>query len=179
MRGEFWYWHMFQGAMILDRKMWLRKMPIGRIIMRILGMKCYDLLYLWNFSRDHLRLAEIDRCKLQTICQSWTSVLNIWRHATQRVVYLWQVKFRISLVRVAKIKTFGLKTPTLYAVTAEAAELNNKKILKKTPCFSSQRTIMKREWEKKFKLKKLAGSNTIGKLLSFLIFYAKQRRLQR
>ena len=57
-------------------------MPIGRIIKRILGMKCYDLLYLCNFSRDHLGLAEIDRCKLQTICQSWTSVLNIWRHAT-------------------------------------------------------------------------------------------------
>ena len=31
MRGEFWYWDMSQSAMILDRKIWLRKMPIGRI----------------------------------------------------------------------------------------------------------------------------------------------------
>ena len=31
MHGKFWYWDMFQSAMILDRKLWLRKMPIGRI----------------------------------------------------------------------------------------------------------------------------------------------------
>ena len=80
-------------------------------------------------------------------------ITNNLSELSQRIKYLTSrdpkgcllVKFRISLVRVAKIKTFGLKTPTLYAVTAEAAELNNKKILKKTPCFSSQRTIMKRE----------------------------------
>ena len=30
-RGEFWYWDMSQRAMILDRKIWLRKTPIGRI----------------------------------------------------------------------------------------------------------------------------------------------------
>ena len=32
MRGEFWYWDMSQSAMILDRKIWLRKMPIVRIV---------------------------------------------------------------------------------------------------------------------------------------------------
>ena len=37
----------------------------------------------------------------------------------------------------------NLKTPTLYAVTAEVTELNNEKNLKKTPC--SQRTIIKQE----------------------------------
>ena len=31
MRGEFWDGDMSQGAMILDRKVWPRKMPIGRI----------------------------------------------------------------------------------------------------------------------------------------------------
>ena len=30
-RVKFWYWDMSQGAAILDRKVWLRKMPIGRI----------------------------------------------------------------------------------------------------------------------------------------------------
>ena len=31
MRGEFWYRDMSQRAVILDRKLWLRKKPIGRI----------------------------------------------------------------------------------------------------------------------------------------------------
>ena len=30
MRGEFWYWDMSQGEMILNREVWLRKMPISR-----------------------------------------------------------------------------------------------------------------------------------------------------
>ena len=35
------------------------------VIKRILGMKSQGLRYLWNISRDHFRLAEIDRCKLK------------------------------------------------------------------------------------------------------------------
>ena len=30
MRGEFWYWDMSQGEMILNREVWLRKMPISQ-----------------------------------------------------------------------------------------------------------------------------------------------------
>ena len=56
-----------------------------------------------------------------------------------------------------------LRTSTLYAVTAEVTELNNRKNQKKASSISSQGT----------------GSNTSWKLLVFLIFYAKQERFKR
>ena len=37
------------------------------VIAEIFGMKRHDLRYLGNISGDHLRLAQIDRCKLQTM----------------------------------------------------------------------------------------------------------------
>ena len=72
----------------------------------------------------------------------------------------------------------NLKTPTLYAVTAEVTELNNEKNLKKTPC--SQRTIIKQELPKEAKkrLKQLQVQKRVENYFSFN-FYSKQRRLKR
>ena len=72
-------------------------MPIGRIIKRILGMKCYDLLYLCNFSRDHLGLAEIDRCKFNT---------NNLSELNQRIKYLTSRDPKGCLLVVSQISYF-------------------------------------------------------------------------
>ena len=53
-------------------------------------------------------------------------------------------EFRTSLARVAKIIGSWLKdTYIIIVVTAEVTESNNRKNLKKMPCISSRRTIMK------------------------------------
>ena len=72
----------------------------------------------------------------------------------------------------------SFKTPTLYEVTAEVAELNNIKNIKKTPFISSQNTIMKQDWpiEKKFKTYRFKHELKITFLFNC---YAKQNRLKR
>ena len=57
-------------------------------------------------------------------------------------------KFNISLAGVAWIIDSCLKTPTLYAVTTEVAELNNRKKSPRDAVYSKPRTIMKQEFPK-------------------------------
>ena len=68
--------------------------------------------------------------------------------------------------------TVGLKTLTLYVVTAEVTELNKRKILKKAVCLpedNHETRIVERE------VKKITGLNTNWKLLFFEFFYAQRK----
>ena len=70
-------------------------------------------------------------------------------------------KFRISLARVAKIMDSWLKTPTLHAVTAEVAELNNRKSSKRRRVFPARGQSRNKNSQKRKRLnKKITGSNT-------------------
>ena len=66
-----------------------------------------------------------------------------------------------------------------YMQLQQVTELNNRKNLEKTPCISSQRTILEQEYQNEKNVLKTTGSKTTLKLLIFLIFYAKQRKLKR
>ena len=57
----------------------------------------------------------------------------------------WWTSFVCQELKLLRSWKVSLKTPTLFAVTAEVTELNNRKNPKKTPCISSQRTIMEHE----------------------------------
>ena len=60
-----------------------------------------------------------------------------------------------------------------YMQLQQVTELDNRKNLEKTPCISSQRTILEQEYQNEKNVLKN------HRLLFFLIFYAKQRKLKR
>ena len=63
----------------IEKRSWVNLIYLT-VIVQILEIKYCDLQNLWNISRGHLRLAEIDRCKLQTMLELKERINN-WRHA--------------------------------------------------------------------------------------------------
>ena len=71
-----------------------------------------------------------------------------------------------------------LETSTLYAVTAEVTELNKRKKSEKDVVYFQPEENHKTRIAKSEKVLNITGSNTSWKLVFFLIFYAKQKRLK-
>ena len=71
-----------------------------------------------------------------------------------------------------------METSTLYAVTAEVTELNKRKKSEKDVVYFQPEENHKTRIAKSEKVLNITGSNTSWKLVFFLIFYAKQKRLK-